>query len=117
MIEERITLDEVIQNVYDAGVEYAEAYAIYQRYKEGFKHTLSTIKQQIRSMDPPNGKKSWTKDDLEEFAYAEDDYKLYLDNWEEAVRQMNLARNVHDCWKSKFEALRTEMATERAFRT
>jgi hypothetical protein len=114
--ENNMDIHQVVDEIYDAGIQYADAYSIYQRYKEGFKHALSTIKQRVRQNDPPNGKKSWTKDDLEEFAYADEEFKEYLDNWEVAVKEMNLARNEQDSWKNRFEAMRTQMANERAIK-
>ena len=114
MTNKDISFDEIIDQTYEAGELWAQTATIHHRYREGEKAKLAEIKHKIRSTQPlPEGKKAWSKDDLDEAALASPEWKKYLNEWTDAYEAMLRARNTFDAWNSTFEAKRSMMASER----
>lgn len=108
-------IHEIVDYSFSAGDEWATFAAVYNRYKEGAKQELASIKNKVRkTQSPPNGKKSWTRDDLEEAAYAHQDWSTYLSTMNEAYEGMLKTKVNYDGWRARFEAARSVMATERS---
>jgi len=106
-------IDEIVQNLFKAGEKWVAAKTLHHRFQVGEKHKLASIKQALRKTTPPNGKKYWTRDDLEEVAYASQDWKTFIDDYNQATEKMLTAKNDMDSWSNAFEARRSIMATER----
>lgn len=109
-----LSFDDIIEGTYQAGNEWAEASTINHRYREGEKAKLARIKVNIRAtQSPPDNKIKWTREDLEDAALASDEWKKYLEEWENVYELMLKNRNTFDAWQSTFEAKRSTMASER----
>jgi len=108
-----LDIEEIVQKLFKAGEKWVAAKTLHHRFQVGEKHKLASIKQSLRKTSPPNGKKNWTRDDLEEAAYASDEWKNFIDDYTEATEKMLDAKNNMDAWSNAFEARRSIMATER----
>lgn len=108
-----LDIEQIVSCLFKAGEEWTVAKTIHHRFQIGEKEKLARIKQELRKDSPPNGKRMWTRDDLEEFAYASKEWKKFLDDYNKATEAMLKAKNNMDAWQNQFEAKRSVMATER----
>jgi len=113
MADKVLSIEEIVDKLFKAGEKWVAAKTLHHRFQVGEKHKLATIKQTIRQTTPPSGKKTWTRDDLEEAAYASKDWKQFIDDYNDATSKMLEAKNNMDAWSNAFEARRSIMATER----
>lgn len=112
-LNHQMDIYEIVDNAFQAGELWCDAASLHQRYKEGEKNALAKIRNTVKSLPLPAGKKAWTQSDIDDAAYSHPDWDKYLNEWNMAYEAMLKARNNYDAWINKLEAARSKMATDR----
>ena len=107
-------LIEVVNRKYEAGKYWAEAVSVYNALEKRLSIELARIKQKIRiEYAPPEGKKSWSADDLDDAAKSTEEYEQFVNMLNDAHKEMLKAINEKATWENTFDSVRSIAATER----
>lgn len=112
-----MTIEELAEQKFEAGKTWVDACAIHHRMNIGYDsgEKLRKIMAKIRSsQQPPNGKKTWTHDELRDAALATDEYTTFLNQLNEAYQAMLDTVNERDKWENLFEGRRSQMSYEKS---
>lgn len=104
----------VLDKKFEAGVAWKDACALHHKYDKGADGKLKRIMANIAATQAhPSYRKKWDRDHLRDAAQASAEWEKYLDEWDDAYKNMLDAINERDYWSGAFEAARTELVNER----
>jgi len=107
-------LIDIVNKRYEAGKVWANASAVYGSFERKSDIKLARIMQRIRENTPiPEGKRTWTRDDLKDMARADKEWEEFVGHWDDAHQQMMDALNEKTTWDQALDAVRTESVNAR----
>lgn len=105
---------ELINKRYLIGEEWAGFVSLYNKLERGKDIILARLKQNIRTtQSPPDSKRAWTIDDLDDAAKATIEYENFINDLNDAHYQMLRVINIKTSLDSAIDGLRSIMANER----